>query len=77
MTKNEMSKALTEGVCEVKFTKKDGTERIMKCTTMMESIPEEKRPKSTNHNDDVMNVFDVEKNDWRSFRVDSVKEFTV
>jgi hypothetical protein len=77
MTRDEMSKALAESVCEVKFVKKDGTERVMKCTTQMDSIPEDKRPKSTHHNTDVLNVFDLDKNDWRSFRVDSVQDFAV
>lgn len=60
---------------EVKFTKKDGTERVMKCTLQESDIPEESKPKGSNRvkSDDSLRVFDVEKNEWRSFRWDSIK----
>ena len=42
-----------------------------------DKIPEDKLPKGTGQssNDDVQKVFDVEKQDWRSFRWDSLKSF--
>lgn len=62
----------------ITFTKKDGTERIMNCTTSAEIIPsspsndiEIKREKKPN--DDVCCVFDIEAQGWRSFRWDSIK----
>ena len=56
------------------FTKKDGTEREMRCTLAENKIPTEKLPKNSkkSKSDDALAVFDVEKNDWRSFRFDSV-----
>ena len=56
------------------FTKKDGTEREMRCTLAESKIPTEKLPKNSkkSKSDDALAVFDVEKNDWRSFRFDSV-----
>lgn len=58
------------------FTKKDGTERTMVCTLAESKIPSEKTPKNTGKakSDEALAVFDVENQDWRSFRWDSVKE---
>ena len=58
---------------EIIFTKKDGTERTMKCTLQEKYLPETVgtgKPKS----DEVLAVFDLEKEGWRSFRWDSIKE---
>ena len=66
--------SLREGVVTVKFTKKDGTERDMKCTLQESYIaPYEKktdREKTSNENN--ISVWDIENQGWRSFRVDSV-----
>lgn len=63
------------------FTKKDGTERQMLCTLKEDKIPQEFSTKSENRakSEDALAVFDLEKNAWRSFRYDSVKEikFTI
>ena len=65
----------------ITFTKKDETERVMVCTLKEEKIPSEKSPKNTgkSQSDEALAVFDLEKQDWRSFRFDSVKkiEFTL
>ena len=63
---------------EVTFTKKDGTERIMKCTLQEEYLPETvggERKK----NEDSLAVYDLDVEGWRSFRWDSVKRinFTI
>lgn len=65
---------LNTGTWTVKFTKKDGTERKMLCTLQENAIPEEKKSKNTGKakNDEVIPVFDIEKQEWRSFRVDSI-----
>ena len=59
----------------ITFTKKDGTDRDMWCTLAEASIPEDKKPKSENtkFSDDALRVFDLEKQEWRSFRWDSIK----
>jgi hypothetical protein len=64
------------GEMTVVFTKKDGTERSMLCTLEESQIPIDKLPKNTGKpkSDDAMAVFDIEKQEWRSFRFDSVKE---
>lgn len=60
----------------VKFLKKDGTIRVMRCTTNLKNIPEEKHPKGTGtpSSNTVKKVFDMDKMEWRSFRVDSLIE---
>jgi hypothetical protein len=66
---------LADEVISVTFTKTDGTERVMKCTTNMEFIPKENHPSNTkniNYSDEVCRVYDVENEGWRSFRWDSV-----
>jgi len=71
----KVKNALVDNLSEVriKFTKKDGTERDMLCTLAESKIPEDKKPKSdTTITDDVLRVFDLEKQDWRSFRWDSI-----
>lgn len=78
MTKDEMKKALAEKVCTVVFQKLNGEERTMECTTNLEFMPEDKKPRaSVDGRDHVIAVFDVRAAGWRSFRVDSVKEFNV
>lgn len=64
---------LEKNIVEVTFTKKDGTERIMKCTLKEDYLPEivgSERKK----NEDALAVFDLDMEDWRSFRWDSIKQ---
>jgi len=68
------------GEAQVKFVKKDGTIRIMKCTLDFEKIPKEKQPKSVNmskiltlmQKSGIIHVYDLEKKDWRSVPFKSV-----
>ena len=68
------------GPTTVVFTKKDGTERIMLCTTNPELVPkveiaEGTEPKKERKvNEEVMPVYDLEAKAWKSFRWDSIKE---
>jgi hypothetical protein len=73
---DELKKKLREGVVEVTFTKKDGTERVMKCTLKESLIPEKHRPKGDNPRESsgtVIPCYDVEKEGWRSFTFADVK----
>jgi hypothetical protein len=72
--------AVSEGV--VTFTKSDGTERVMKCTLVPEQLPkveikEDAKPRKESTT--TMRVFDLEKNEWRSFTIKKVKQvnFTI
>jgi len=66
----------------VKFTKKDGSDRTMLCTLNEQKIPFDKLPKLKETTEetpavasvvDAVRVFDIEKQEWRSFRFDSIK----
>lgn len=64
----------SKDVC-VTFTKKDGTNRDMLCTLVESRIPTDKQPKTETTSKDsgsALRVFDTEKQEWRSFRWDSV-----
>ena len=70
---------LSYGPVTITFLKKDGTERVMQCTTNYDLVPkvevrenlEPKKEKKSN--DEVMPVYDMEAKGWRSFRWDSIK----
>ena len=72
-----MKEELNRGICEVTFTKKNGDERVMPCTLVFDHIPEEHHPKgtSTNVSQDTIAVWCMDKEGWRSFRVESVTNF--
>lgn len=59
---------------EVEFLKKDGTTRVMNCTLNSEkTLPYEKKTDRTKTvNEEVCPVFDLDKQEWRSFRFDAV-----
>lgn len=58
----------------ITFTKKDGTQRVMKCTRSPAQIPEDQHPKNnTNDSETSLRVFDLDKNEWRSFIVENIK----
>jgi hypothetical protein len=71
---------LAYGATTVVFTKKDGTERVMNCTTNPELVPaveivESAEPKKERKsNEEVMPVYDLEAKAWKSFRWDSIKQ---
>lgn len=74
-----LKKELKEGVVTVVFEKQDGTERTMKCTLSDDIVPlmdttAVKRKRI--QNPDVLAVWDIDNNGWRSFRFDSIKSVT-
>jgi len=76
--KDHVRDALSESVVTVIFTKKDGTERTMICTTSPNLIPSESLATSDNPrkpNPAVQTVWDLQKEAWRSFRWDSIIGF--
>lgn len=62
-------------VIEVTFTKADGTNRVLLGTLDPNEIPADKAPKGTGkaENPMVVALFDVQAQDWRSFRIDSIQ----
>lgn len=78
MTKDEMKEVLQRSVVKVMFTKTNGETRIMECTLKPAVLPKKDKvpvesPKALN--DNVIAVWDVKKEDWRAFRVNSVTQF--
>ena len=78
MIRSDLVEFLRDGICEVLFVKKDGTDRLMKCTLNYDYIPEDMKPlnlvkgEKVLQNLDILKVFDTDKQDWRSFRVENV-----
>jgi len=71
---------LKHNICQVNFTKKDGTVRKMLCTLSPEILQEQKldeQSQTRKSNPDVISVWDLENSGWRSFRKDSVVDFSV
>lgn len=75
---------LHENICVVVFTKKNGEERTMRCTLKKEAIDAVAAAKGGKATDRIVSVpdhqvrvVDLDKNDWRSFDVDSVITFTI
>lgn len=78
---------LAYGPTTVVFTKKDGTERVMLCTTNESLVPQVLHESNTDNpvdfpvakkerkaNEEVMPVYDLEAKAWKSFRWDSIKQ---
>lgn len=78
--KYELKEQIQNGIVTVVFEKVDGTIREMKCTLNKEYMPaqllteEQNAAKVRTENHDLLSVWDIENNGWRSFRVSNVKE---
>ena len=83
MTYQEYLDNLKSAVCEVTFNKVNGEQRIMTCTLMEDVLPPatktepltQKKVREINEN--VVSVWDVNAQGWRSFRVANVTNFEV
>ena len=83
-TKESMVESLHKGICKVTFEKVDGSTRIMNCTLKPTILAEEtnggfiKKEIELNEeakNTEVIPVWDMDEQAWRSFRVSSVQGF--
>ena len=75
VTRTWLKDVLRDSIVEVAFTKKDGTERKMKCTLKPSLLPvqeEKEQPSTRKVPTDSLAVYDLENNGWRSFRYDSI-----
>jgi hypothetical protein len=82
MNRNEMLTHLLSGVCQVVFTKINGETRNMRCTLVRDMIPTDQTPTSSleenvQPSQDIIRVFDLTANGWRSFKVDNVTSFEI
>lgn len=77
MSKSKLIEALRAGEVTVTFTKKDGTDRVMRCTRNGDMIPVESHPKTSDtpqdDSSDIIKAFDLDINEWRSFNYTTMK----
>lgn len=80
LDRDNVVKSLKNGVCKIVFTKANGDERLMHATLNESILPpqqdveeyiQKKKP-----NPNTLAVWDTDAGGWRSFRWDSVKEFS-
>jgi hypothetical protein len=74
-----MKTNLHRGIWVVEFTKVDGTPAVMECTLDANLLPpaEPQKPVSVPRvfPEHILRVYAVDRQGWRSFRVDSVQSF--
>lgn len=70
--RDTLVEGLKRNVLTVNFTKVNGDERVMNCTLHESMLPESTGNTEKKENPDVIAVWDIDNNGWRSFRVDSV-----
>lgn len=75
-----LRKTLVENTSvKVTFIKQDGTERVMNCTLNEAILPKREVKENTTprkQSTTSLPVYDLDKKEWRSFTIRSVKEFT-
>lgn len=73
-SKQSLSELLRNVVATITFTKKDGTERVMKCTLKSDiAIPHERKTERTKEpKDDLLPVWDIEAAAWRTITVPNI-----
>ena len=84
--KNHFKSLLSEGIVSVTFTKVDGTTRVMKATLDKKLLPVFESKRDANGDEakvtfkkspDVVAVYDVENDGWRSIRWNSIQAFNL
>jgi len=80
MNYQEILELLYKNDCEVTFTKVDGSVRVMPCTLREAAMPQrdaDKFHETRVVNEKVISAFCLDKNEWRSFRVENVTNIKV
>jgi len=81
ITRSEMIEQLSASTCRVVFKKVNGDTRDMQCTLREDIIPAATKDepitqkKVRNINEEVLPVYDINAEGWRSFRVENVVSF--
>ena len=76
MNRETLIKNLQKKAMRITFTKVNGEERIMDCTLQEHMIPQTEES-NRKKNEEVLPVFDINKGEWRSFRLDSVTNIEI
>lgn len=74
-TKQDLKALLSENTANITFTKIDGSQRKMKCTLRSDLLPirdENQQTRKKTENEDVLAVWDLEQQAFRSLRVNSL-----
>ena len=74
--KTNVIRMLQTGICNITFTKSDGTERNMRCT-LVEGVAvpyERKTERVKEKHPDIIAVWDVDLASWRSFNYNSLTQ---
>jgi len=71
MNRDTLIKNLQKKTMRITFTKVNGEERVMDCSLQEHIIPPTDA-KNRKENEEVLPVFDINKGEWRSFRIDSI-----
>lgn len=83
MDYNQILDLVKNNVVEVTFTKLNGDKRVMTCTLIESYLPAATKDDAMSQkkvrelNTEVMSVWDVNANGWRSFRLDRVTNLVV
>jgi hypothetical protein len=79
--RDDLLRSLRSTVMQITFTKNNGQSRVMRCTLIPTIIEQRSRKgihdlqadkRFHNENPETLAVWDMDVNDWRAFRVDSV-----
>ena len=76
MKRDILIKNLQKKAMRITFTKVNGEERVMDCTLQEHMLPETNES-NRKQNEEVLPVFDINKGEWRSFRLDSVTNIEI
>ena len=76
VNRETLVKNLQKKAMRITFTKVNGEERVMDCTLQEHFIPQTEES-NRKKNEEVLPVFDINKGEWRSFRLDSVTNIEI
>ncbi len=76
MKRDTLIKNLQKKAMRITFTKVNGEERVMDCS-LQEHILPLTDSNNRKENEEVLPVWDINKGEWRSFRLDSVTNIEV
>jgi len=83
MKRSDIQATLKDAICNVRFTKVDGSTRILCCTLNPDHIPKGDetpvtKPKNQKPiNENVLAVWDLDELRWKSFRISNVEKVDI
>lgn len=80
MSYDNIVEQLKSNILQVTFTKVNGEERVMPCTLLPELLPTREQGETAAAlavNNSVVRAFAIDKQAWRSFRVENVTQVEV